>query len=209
MGTLEGIRKVGIAALLALAALTAPHGVNAGPAWTLDTVSNFRNSSWSFGDIFTVGGSAITVTALGAFDANLDGYITAGGIPVGIFRESDGALLASTTVVSTDPVTDHYRFHAITPLVLLAGTSYRVVAVNRDDLYNIATGTPDNVDPSITWIRYGYCNTTALTMCDAFTGTERTWMGNFIIDGSVPEPGVLSLIGLALAGLGFARKLRQ
>ena len=48
------------------------------PAWTIDSPSSFSNGSWSFGDIFTVGGSNIYVVGLGAFDADLNGFATAG-----------------------------------------------------------------------------------------------------------------------------------
>ena len=55
------------------------------------------------------------------------GFVTAGGIPVGIYRESTQALLASTTVTSGDPLNGDFRYHSITPLTLLAGVQYRVV----------------------------------------------------------------------------------
>ena len=211
MLTLKKCRRIGLLGLLGLAAVAGGQSAYAGPAWTLDHPVNFRNSSWSFGDSFTVGARNISVTALGAFDADLDGFISTGGIPVGIFRESDGALLASTMVLSADSLTGHYRYNSIPSLTLLANTVYRVVAVNESDLYNIDTSTPNSVDPLITWNRYGYCNTTALTRCDAFQGTERTWMANFFIEGqqNVPEPGTLALFGVALAGLGFARRRKQ
>ncbi len=54
----------------------------------------YRNGSWSFGEIFTVGPQDIVVTSLGAFDAGGDGFITPGGNTARIFRESDGALFA-------------------------------------------------------------------------------------------------------------------
>jgi hypothetical protein len=194
----------GLAPLLFVMA-TGSQVAQATTAWSIDTPDPFRNGSWSFGEIFTVGGTDITVTSLGAFDANLDGFISSGGIPVGIYRESDSALLASTFVTSSDTLIGNYRFDSIAPLTLLADTSYRVVAVNLDDLYNITIGTPDSVDPRITWNGYSYCNTTTLTSCDDFGGTERTFMANFEV--TVPVPPAVWLFGSGLIGLiGIARR---
>lgn len=95
----------------------------------------------------------------------MNGFFTQGGIPVGIFRESDDELLASTFVLSEDPLIDAFRYHALEdPLVLLSGVDYRVVAVNRDDLYNIRQGFITN--PLITRTGYGYCRTRFLISCD-------------------------------------------
>ena len=195
-----------------LAAAAFSQSASAVPVWTLDDVSNFRNGSWSFGDIFTVGSSDLSVTALGAFDANLDGFASNGGIQVGIFRESDNALLTSTFVQSGDTLLGNYRFGSIAELILSANTQYRVVAVNALDLYNIATGSPDNVFSGLTWNGYGYCNvdgTDTLTTCNQFSGTERTWMANFDANIAVPEPGTLALLGIGLFGMGLARRRRK
>lgn len=207
----KGSVRVSLLLTTILVSAVFSHSASAVPAWTLDSVDNFRNDSWSFGDVFTVGGSDIAVTALGAFDADLDGFVSSGGIQVGIFREADNALLASIFVQSTDTLVGNYRFASIADLILSANTQYRVVAVNANDLYNIAGGTPDNVFSGITWDRYGYCNvggTDTLTSCDDFTGTERTWMANFDVR-TVPEPGTLALLGIGLLGMGAARRRRK
>lgn len=173
-------------------------------AWELLIDDPFRNDSWSFGEIFTVGTTDIEVTALGAYDAGGDGFTTSGGIPVGIFRESDDSLLVSTFVQSTSSLIGHYRFASISPIILSANTSYRAVAVNRDDLYNIQTATPNFVDPRITWNSYGYCRTTALTSCDDFTGSERTWMANFQLDTPLSVPDSFSTgAGIVALSLGY------
>jgi hypothetical protein len=194
----------------AAVALTGMGQAHAGTAFTLTSPTSFSNGSWSFGEIFTVGAQNISVTALGAFDAGGDGFVSTGGIPVGIFRESDGALLVSTNVTSGDSLSAFYRYASISPLTLLSGISYRVVAVSESDLYNVDLGF--TVDPAITRSGYGYCSTTTLTKCDANTGDERVWMANFQFDNGggsqVPEPFSLVLSGAGLVALAIVRKRR-
>lgn len=165
-------------------------------AFTLNGADGFSNGSWSFGEIFTVGAEAITVNALGAYDHNGDGFVSDGGIEVGIFRESDDALLVSTFVQSGNTLFNNFRYAAISDLVLNANTAYRVVAVSRSDLYNIFEG--QTVHPAITRSGYGYCSTTALTSCDAQSGGERVWMANFQFNGGgggvVPEPSTWAMM---------------
>lgn len=180
-------------------------------AFGLPSPTAFRNSSWAFGEIFTVGPANIVVTALGALDTGGDGFVTPGGIPVGIFLESNGTLLTSTFVTSADPLTDNFRFANIAPLVLSAGVQYRVVAVNRDDTYN--TDLNFTVNPFITRNGYGYGETTELSVLNNFTGSERIWMSNFRADSfppnAAPEPGTLALgfTGiLAFAGMTIRRR---
>ena len=189
---------------------------HAATVFTLPSPSNFGNGDWSFGEIFTVGPQNITVTALGAYDANGDGFTTPGGIPVGIFQESDGALLTSTFVISSDPLSAYFRYASIAPLTLLSGVSYRVVADNEDDLYNADSNF--TVDPAITGTGNGYCNTSTLTSCNDFSGSEEIWMANFQFDTSVsqgsgdgqtPEPVSLVLSAAGLLGLALVRTHRR
>lgn len=189
------------AALLLVSVLIAGKSY-ADPMFALSRTDPFRNASWAFGEIFTVGSSDLLVTHLGAFDAGEDGFFTTTGIPVGIFRESDDDLLADTLVQSGDDLIDKFRYRPLlNPLVLFAGVEYRVVATNRGDLYNGEPGF--TVDPLITRTGYGYCQTFFLTSCDDNTGTDTVWMANFIAEPigpePVPEPASLILLGTGIA----------
>ncbi len=191
------------AALLLVSILIAGKSY-ANPMFVLPRTDPFINASYAFGEIFTVGPSDLLVTSLGAFDAGMDGFFTEGGIPVGIFRESDDELLASTIVQTDDPLIDTFRYRAlIDPLVLLSGVDYRVVAVNRDDLYNISFDYI--VNPLINRTGYGYCRTRFLISCDDLTGDETVWMANFTAVPTgpepVPEPGSLILFGTGVAAM--------
>ena len=197
------------AALLALSGTARAVPVS---AWELGDVSGSSSESWSFGELFTVGASNVVVTGLGALDVDKDGFVTNGGIAVGLYRESDQALLASTHVRSSDALVGNYRFSDIADVLLSANTAYRVVAVSGDDLYNVSDSTPIGVDPRISWNSYAYCRTTALTFCDNFPGQERTWLGNFQLDapaGSVPEPSSLALLAVGLLGVAARRRRQQ
>mgnify|MGYP000017531779 CR=1 FL=1 len=200
---------LGLAAVCLASALSTNAGAQT-VAWEIDSPEPFRNNSWSFGDIFTVGSQNITVYGLGAFDAGLDGFSTLGGIQVGLYDELTSTLLSSTNVLSTDTLVGDYRFGSITPLELTAGSQYRVVAVNGSDLYNIALGTPDSVNPLLNWNSYGYCLSTTLQSCNTFTGTERSWMANLQLSvGAVPEPSTWAMMLIGFGAVGAALRRRR
>ncbi|VAV99745.1 hypothetical protein MNBD_ALPHA02-29 [hydrothermal vent metagenome] len=183
------------------------------PAWTTingNGVQSFQN--WSFGQRFTVGTQNITVTSLGAYDYLGDGFSNNFGIPVGIFRESDGALLTNKNVLETDTLEGNFRFTDITSLMLMANTEYRVVAQTFGNLYNTAVFNW-TVNPAITLGNYGYCQSSMLVKCDDITGNDIIWMANFKFTtgnmATVPEPAPLAILGLGLIGLGLARRRRS
>src|SRR5947209_9809082 len=64
----------------------------------------------------------IVVSALGVWDANAPVAFTQTH-QVGLW-DSSGTLLASTTVLTTSPLTGAWRYVAITPVTLLAGQTY-------------------------------------------------------------------------------------
>lgn len=102
-------------------------------AFSYDSASTiFRNNTWIFGIDFQVN-SDISVTKLGYFDDNGDGFLSSH--PVGIFNSS-GTLLTSTTVESSDTLeANNFRYANTSPVTLSAGNTYRVVGANLDDQY--------------------------------------------------------------------------
>jgi hypothetical protein len=167
--------------------------------------TSYTDGSWTFGIDFTVGASNLTVSALGYYDDALNGFVN--NHEVGIYN-STGTLLASTTVTSADPLTGYFRYDSITPIVLLAGQTYRVVGVSHTDLY--------------TWNDPGFASLAGITyLGDTYdlgttlfdpTGqfhndeTDGFWGPNLLVGTSVvsaPEPGSIGLLVLGLAGLAL------
>ncbi len=83
---------------------------------------------------FQTGGSALTVNWLGLYDAANDDETGSAGDGllashrVSIWLESDGTLVAETTVLTTDALAGNFRGHNITPVILAANTGYVIAA---------------------------------------------------------------------------------
>ena len=175
--------------------------------WSTDTVQS-TDGSWVFGIDFQVNGSNISVSGLGYYDDNGNGFID--NHEVGMY-DSVGNLLASGVVTSADSLIGHSRYIAISPIVLLAGQVYRVVGVSHSDNY---TWDPlgFSVDPSITYLGDTYqVGTTLVDPAPDFVNdaTHGYFGPDFLIGSSesVPEPSTFVILASGLAGLvAFRRK---
>lgn len=166
-------------------------------AITLGSYSNFTNGSWTLGFQFTPT-TNITVTALGSYfqagvsDTHDVGMWTAGG-----------TLLASTGVTGSGAATDGFQYAAITPLNLLAGTTYVVGGETLSDNYALDSGKSFTVGPDLSYIVHVETSGGSLSFpTNAYT-TFDDWGGTFQYN-AVPEPGTLALFGSGLIGLAGA-----
>lgn len=108
---------------------------------TIGTGSDYYQGSYSLGWRFKAT-SALRITALGFYDDSRNGL--AASHDVGIYEVGTCQLIASTTVSPSDPLegTGFFRYHAITPVTLTAGSDYYVAGLtNGGDRYAISVST--------------------------------------------------------------------
>ncbi|PKG81357.1 PEP-CTERM sorting domain-containing protein [Colwellia sp. 75C3] len=186
---------------------------HATPLYSVSSPIGDTYGNLSYGEIFTVGSQDLTVTALGAYDHDQDGFLTIGGIQVGLYLESDGSLLTSASVQSSDALDGLFRFSDIANLTLLSGEQYRIVADTGLDQYNVAEGSA-TFDSRVTSNGYMQCGDNKQFCTNGSTGMGYTLMANLQFSDSasgptpVPEPMSFGLFALGLAGIRFSRKLK-
>ncbi len=132
----ESLKHLAVAVAVA-AGLTA--GSAQGQGLTLSLTGNGTNPLTAIGGeadgykFTTAAGSDLVVSWLGFYDApNAPAGTVGDGLQashrVSIWRESDGVLMAQTTVVPGDALEGNFRGHTITPVTLAANTAYVIAA---------------------------------------------------------------------------------
>ncbi|MEP7072377.1 MAG: DUF4082 domain-containing protein [Verrucomicrobiota bacterium] len=115
---------------------------------------DYTQGSYSLGFRFTANDNS-RVTALGFYDDQKNGLTQAH--PVGIYDVITRQLVASTTVLPSDPITGFFRYHAITPVTLTAGRDYFAMALSLTEHYAVSVTTL-LVSPHITFVGFAGVN---------------------------------------------------
>lgn len=154
--------------------------------------------------------TAIRVTSLGAFD-----YLTSSqsSLQVGLW-DAGGTLLASQTVTAASASIGQSHYTSISPLLLEGGQTYYVAAYSASGELLAVVVTPDiapngyaTMSPQIQLGKVAYSSDTGFS----FPGTTEGTVGYGIIAPNfefqvVPEPSVMALFGLGIAGLLVGRR---
>jgi len=163
----------------------------------------------TIGFTFTPTGN-IVVDSLGVEDVGGDGLQEAH--PVGIWRDSDQALLTSVTVPAGAAATfdSGWRFTPTTPAALLSGVAYRIGVFRSDgSLDQYTFNGPIVTAPEVTRGTDAFISPVAgLTFPTTLDAVARS-VANFTF--VVPEPSGLTLAALGLLSFSFGswRKHRR
>lgn len=154
---------------------------------------------------FTVN-TDITLTHLGLYDRELDGFVH--DHPIGLFRVSDGALLTSGTMSAGagDPLIANFRYIDVADVALSTTENYVLSYYSAEEFGDFVVTDPKGevFAPEVNWIsgRFGG-NAGGLIIPPNSTGDDR-YGPNFQF---VPTPGAIFLF--AVAGLAARRRRRR
>jgi hypothetical protein len=204
--------------ILTVAALAAQLGF-ADSLYTFNGVSSLyaEQPSVSLGFTFTAN-STFNVNELGWFDATGNGFQTPH--TVGIF-DTNKNLLASTTLAAGtgDPLIDSFRYQAITPITLQAGSTYMLAGITggpldaytvNDFVTNFAVNPTFTVDCNAAL--YTYSPTLVYPETHYQDHDYRVYIGPNLEGDSVctaPEPAALLLLSVGVLILFVARRARR
>jgi hypothetical protein len=199
------ILTIAAAGIFAMTFASQAHADAVSPAFEYTSDSPLTDSRpFTLGFQFSLSGPT-TVGALGYNTLNFTQ-----DEQVGIW-DSVGNLLASVTLLTSDPVTGHFAYHSIPSLLLDAGT-YTIGGTYQSGLFpSGAIGV--TTAPGFTWLRDEQILGSGLNdPTGSFGGYGQNGIGlvNFAasISGAVPEPGtwLTMILGLGLVGAYMRRR---
>jgi hypothetical protein len=171
------------------------------PAYEYTSTGSFNDSRpFTLGFEFSLS-APVTINALGY---TTDGFTS--DQQVGIW-DSSGALVTSTTVATTDPVTGHFAYAAIGDVTLAAGTYTIGGAYDGGPFPADATGV--TTIPQFTYITDEQTLGSGLNEPTESTGGTYGPNGITQVDFSVavPEPETWALMLLGLGAVGVATRV--
>lgn len=205
---------------LALAAFLIP-AASFGAAIEFTDAPVAHDSQLSIGFMFTTN-QAVSVTALGYFDENQDGFLT--NHEVGIFDLNGTLLVSSLLSAGTSGMLEgHYRYNTVNPTVLAAHSSFVIAATTFGYADGFAYGSRNSsisgftVDSRISVAddasRFVYQCDNVLRNPDQMFGYTFYGGPNFLLApaeaSNVPEPASFALGFVGIAGLLLARKHKR
>lgn len=165
------------------------------------------NDPVNLGMVFDIS-SSITVDELGIYDLN-----SLATSEVVTLYDSGGNSLASVTVLLTDPETNGYLMHAITPVVLGPGT-YTVSAFTGNNTWDYQSVAPmTGAGITFDFPDYAYGSSPAAPTQNHVAPPAGPYYGpNFDIvtsNSAVPEPGTWTFLAAGIGLLGVAKWRRR